>query len=99
MQFLDLTKGQDLWTEIILFSTFQVMVPGPDLGLDLDPGLGNLDLILGLEFLDPSPLNDHHEVLGLDLDHDRLKIAITAIDQKHISETKGVQEPNLQVKT
>ena len=30
MQFLDIKKGQDLWTEIILFSTFQVIVDRKD---------------------------------------------------------------------
>ena len=69
---------------------------GPD--LDHDPGpmvlLGDLDQIHALEFLDPSPLNDHHEV-GLELDPDQL---IAMIDQqKHISETKGVQEQNPQI--
>ena len=61
--------------------------PGPD--QDLDPGLGDLDLILDLEFLDPSP-NDHQ--VGLEPDQDRL-IAIAEIE-KHISKTNGVQEPN-----
>ena len=69
---------------------------GPD--LDHDPGpmvlLGDLDQIHALEYLDPSPLNDHHEV-GLELDPDQL---IAMIDQqKHISETKGVQEQNPQI--
>ena len=68
------------------------------LGPGLDPGpmvlLGDLDQIHVLEFLDPSPLNDHHEV-GLELDPDQL---IAMIDQqKHISETKGVQEQNPQI--
>ena len=62
---------------------------GPDLDLHLDPGLGNLDLILDLEFLDPSP-NDHQ--VGLEPDQDLL-IAIAVIE-KHISKTNGVQEPN-----
>ena len=71
---------------------------GLGLGLGLDPGpmvlLGALDQIHVLEFLDPSPLNDHHEV-GLELDPDQL---IAMIDQqKHISETKGVQEQNPQI--
>ena len=69
---------------------------GPD--LDHDPGpmvlLGDLDQIHALEFLDQSPSNDHHEV-GLELDPDQL---IAMIDQqKHISETKGVQEQNPQI--
>ena len=69
---------------------------GPDLGHDPGPMvlLGDLDQIHALEFLDPSPLNDHHEV-GLELDPDQL---IAMIDQqKHISETKGVQEQNPQI--